>query len=279
MHDNLNRRDLLLGGLGALVGAATGGGVAWSESAERREAAVRAEMQAAFDATLDEWRELVAAYEALEGVGLDETLARGLSALATPLEAVRDMVQRVQGGIQHATDLLKQLDDGLAVLDDGLAVAEQVVEALAAGLQRLEDALVAADARTGGIAQRTADFLRRMLGYLPFGVGEQATAVFDEMAALVAQIPESVVAIDTGLIQPVRAAFFPRTAAGNVDVRLLDPLVDGLVAPVTQLLNKITDLLDTLDAHLIQPSQEALAARAERRARVREWRERLGLEL
>lgn len=279
MSNNLSRRDVLLGGFGALVGASVGGGVAWAESAERREAEVRAEMQAAHNAALDEWRELVAAYEALEEVGLDETLARGLSTLATPLETVRDMVQRVQGGLQQAGDALKQLDEGLALLDTGLAAAEEAVNTLAEGVQRLEAALAAADERTGGLAQRTADFLRRVLGYLPFGMGERATLVFDEMTNLLAHVPESITAINTALLQPVRATFFPRTATGEVEVRLLDPFVDGVMAPVEQLLGKLTDLLNTLETSVIRPAQHALAVRAERRARVREWRERLGLEL
>lgn len=266
----VTRRRFLAGMLGAgLVGAGLGGGGglvhgttrAWEEANRQ----------------IETWRGLVSLYEELDNVGVDTVVQQGMEELGNLVAALRPLVPQVRAGVEWAQAFVEEVDQALAVVDRGLAALETIVSRLADSLESLERSLAEAGERTGPLGKRVGGFFRALLERLPFGLGDRLLAVLDRIQATLSALPESVAAINTEVIEPLRRRYFPREGE-NVRVRLTDTLATSLFDPLLALLDHTEQLLTRWEEALAAPATERLAKLEQARRAVFAYRRAQGLE-
>lgn len=275
----------LLGGA-AVAGAGVAGNML-GESGALTEGAARI---ASMNETIDEWQNranelgnrvddamgLITMFDNLDNIGLDDVVNAGLAAVASAIGGAALTAQTLREGLLVARNNLNQLDEGLAVLDNGLVGVENAVSRLSDLMQALEDRLQAAGEPVAPITNALGGFFTRLIGMIPFGVGDQINATIERIQSVISAIPESIENINRDLIEPLRARFFPRQG-DDVQVRLLDPLTNLLFTPAEQLLGHLARLAETWQSALQRPAEEKLAARADLRKQIEEYRVSKGL--
>lgn len=264
--------------IGGAAVAATGGAVS-ALSHGQAAASADAALQAAATHAANEQaalKGLVLLYERLDGVGLDETVAGGLQAVSGALATVQQAAETVRGGVTRAEDAFKELDEALAILDNGLDVAERAVGRLAQAVQTLEDRLEAAGEPVKPLAEALGSFFTTIVGKIPFGVGERIVQTLDHVQAVVTSVPEAILGVNGYLIEPLRRRFFPREG-GTLHVRVIDPLVSALFAPLDTLLGAVVALAEQWQRDLARPAERRMAERRELRATIADYRREQGL--
>lgn len=265
------RRQVLAGtvvGGMAVAGAATGAGVLGTV---RGAADAVTELQAEASLALERWQGLVALYQRLDDIGLDDVVNNGLAAVAGALGNVQALTTRLQSGLERTEASLAALDESLAVLDDALVAAEGAITRLAEAVQALEDHLEAVGERVAPLTEALGGFFKDLVGRIPFGVGDRILATIERVQAVVTTVPETIASLNSRLIEPVRQRFFPREG-GTLQVRLFDPLVAALFDPAEKLLAAITTLAERWEAELAGPAQQRIAARAQVREAIARYR-------
>ncbi len=265
----VTRRRFLAGLAGAgLIGASLGGGGGVAYGAARAwEDANR---------TIATWRGLVVLYEEADAVALDALVRQALDEVGNLVAALRPLVPRVRTGIERAQTFVGELDQVLVVIDNGLAVLEGVVSRLAGLLASLEGTLAEVGERTGPLGKRVGGFFRALLESLPFGLGDRLLAVLDAIQATLSALPESVAAINTDVIEPLRQRYFPREGE-TVRVHLTDVLAASLFEPLITLLDHTEQLLVRWEEAFATPAAKRLAELEQARQAIEAYRQTYGL--
>jgi uncharacterized phage infection (PIP) family protein YhgE len=215
---------------------------------------------------LGDAQEVITLFDQLEGVDLDSVVDGGVSAVASAIGRTAQVAQGLREGLARAQNNVAQLDEGFAVLDNGLVRAESAVSTLSGLVQGLEDRLRAAGEPVAPLTDALGSFFTGVLRRIPF-VGQQIVETIERVQAVVGAIPESIENINSDLIEPVRARFFPREG-DDVTVRLLDPLMDLIFVPADRLLTNLSNLGETWQSALEAPTKEKLEQRALLREKI-----------
>ena len=271
----LSRRGFLKGILvmGLMGAVTTTGGtyLGWRTGrvAGRTEAELRLSLEIA------RLRGLLALYETLEALGIEEAIERGIRAV---------------GGALHAFDLgLNTLGDGLDLVARGLNKAEafldslgdevawarerlQAVLDLVRGLIDLAAGLLEPAERVGNVISAVAD---KFLGWLPRWARDPLTTVFDTVASVVEEVPEAVEGILKRVIEPVQETLLP---AGDNSLRawVIRPLRERVLAPWQEQIAAWQNLLTRWDSELVQPVQSTIERRRQIRAQIAAYRQTIG---
>lgn len=280
----LTRRQALTGALfggAAVVGAGVAGSYL-GESGILDESAQRIEE---LNGIVNQWQDragylgeqldnatgLINMFDNLEGIGLDDVVNIGITAVANMIGGAGEVAQRLREGVIVGRNNLNQLDQGLALLDGVLTGAEGIVTRLSQLLQGLEDGLRQAGEPIAPVTDALGSFFTKLVEKIPV-VGPQIIDAIDRVKVVIGAIPESVQNINRDIIEPLRQTFFPRDGSGNIQVRLLDPLTALIFTPIEELLNGLAGLADTWERQLQQPVQEKIEARTKLRGEIQRYR-------
>lgn len=226
---------------------------------------------AAAEERVGRYQGLAALYDQLEGVGLD-TLARdGLQAAAAGLTGALGLVPLLRAGVQAARDLLAGFEKALPDFRDGLAwLGEQVIQ-LRLNLYALERTAqrLLVNAATGSVAV-FGGFIRLVLDYLPFDIGEKVRGTLDAAQALVGQADTLARQAEAQMFE--KMSRFVSGGPQSWQTQLLPPLRDGALAPAESLVSALESAQTTFAASLQAPVQTALEARTALREEIAAYR-------
>lgn len=254
----LDRRQFLLRALGlggGLVLVTAGGYVAVSYGVEAAK-----------------WRGLLLLYEQMERAGLDDaaalalvTVENALAALETGAESLRRGLERVEAGVQ-------QLDAVNPTVREGIAAVEGLVERIAQAVQRLEDALERALEPARPLLEAIKAFVNRLLELLPFGIGDEVRQVLVAIADVLSALPELILAVNTGLLTPLREVWFGDDPEQSLLGRLENALISGLFDPLQAHLTAVADFADAWQTRVSRALETALDERSALRAEIERYR-------
>ena len=284
----LSRRRFLTGavagGAVGLAAAAGTGAVVWkladSELLAEKEAA-EAELVAAQErasAELARLQGLVNLYEGLEKVGLDAILETGMAAIALPLQAVAVGSRALATGLEWAEEAIVALAEAVPTAQESLLWLERQVTLVASGIEKLENAVSSALDRVtdNPIGEALTTFGAKILDSLPFGLGDRFRAVLDGMVEVVTSVDELVAGINTTLLEPLRKEWFSEEESQGIAGKFVDPLVERLLDPAEEHLANLSALANAWQDRLVEPAEEALAARAEIRQEIAQYKSEHG---
>jgi len=284
----VSRRKFLTGavagGAAGLAAAAGTGAVVWkvadSQLLAEKEAA-QAELAASQDrasAELARLQGLINLYEGLEKVGLDAILETGMAAIALPLQAVAVGSRALAQGLEWAEKAMISLAEAVPTAQESLLWLERQVSLVASGIEKLEQAVGAAlDKVTDNpVGEALKTFGDKVLDSLPFGLGDRFRQVLDGMVGLVTSVDELVAGINTTLLEPLRDQWFSEEDSKGISGTFVDPLVEHLLDPIEAHLVNLSALANAWQDKLAEPAQEALAARAEIRQEIAQYKSEHG---
>jgi len=288
-QDLVSRRRFLTGavagGAVGLAAAAGTGAIVWkvadAELLAEKEAA-QAELeasQAKASAELARLQGLISLYEGLEKIGLDAILETGMAAIALPLEAVAAGANALANGLEWAEKAMVSLAEAVPTAQESLLWLENQVSLVAGGIEKLERAVGAALDRVtdNPVGEALKAFGARVLNSIPFGLGDRFREVFDGMVDLVTSVDDLVAGINTTLLEPLREQWFSEEDSKGVGGTFVDPLVEHLLDPVEAHLVNLSALAKTWQSKMAEPTQEALAARAQIRKEIAQYKSEHGL--
>ena len=268
----LSRRQFLgtvaVSGLALVASNTATAIIARGQGAQEGQSDVRAELQPRIVSLQD----LLALYEKLQEVGLDDTLPSSLASIRPILQAVREAGKIVVLGLAVAEAALTQIEKAQDVVRDGIAFVEGLMDRLeekVAGLWRL---LGEATGIAVPITDALSAFFRSILDKIPFGIGAKIQQIIDWIQELISELPETLATIRARLLGPLHLDWFDQDSENNLDARVIKPLREELLAPARRLLAEAERLDSDWDILVEQPLDQALQARAEILAEIKDYR-------
>lgn len=223
------------------------------------------------ESRLAHYQELIALYDQLEGAGLDFLAGDGLKTAAAGLTSALGVSPLVQSGLQSARDLLTAFEGLLPDFNSGLTwLSEQMIQ-LRLGLFSLEKAARATvtNAATGVVAV-FGGFIKFVIDYMPFDVGEKVRATLDQSQKLITQTSEMTKSSDEKVFN--KMSRYVSGGAESWQKTLVTPLREKTLAPTEQLVTALHDANQTFTTALQTPVQKALEKRAALKAQIAEHR-------
>lgn len=225
---------------------------------------------------LAQFQDLIALYEQLESVGLDALAQDGLKSAAAGLTAAMGVTPLVQSGVQMAASLLDEFEKLLPAFNAGLTwLSEQMIQ-LKLNLYTLERAAktTLAEAASGVVAV-FGGFIKFVLDYLPFNIGEQTRAAFGAAQAVIVNTADVTSQTDAQLFEPLWR--YVSGGPNSWEKGLVKPLREQTLLPARRLVSAVEQAQSVFDTALQTPLQAALQQRAQLKTRIAEQRARLQL--
>lgn len=273
--DPLSRRQFLtmatISGVGITVSAVGGaliGGKAVQDAANIELAQARAR--------LEKYAQLIALYEQLEKVGIDNIIAAGMNIMRGALEAVKAGIQIVRAGIAVAEAALKNFQTLLESLRGGADAVARAVTDLSQKFKIAEGIVVAVIGVALPLAESIASFFNALLSKIPI-VGDDLRRAATALVDVVRAIPTLVDAVMNRLLKPLHDLFFPLSGEPTVKTTLFDPLSQHLLDPLKKFLGDLEAALDRWENDFAKPTQKALDERAKIRKQIAQVRQDCGL--
>jgi len=233
-------------------------------------AALQAQLASA-QSKLQDYGGLISLYEQLEAVGLDALTQEGLKATAGGLAGALTVTPLVQTGLQTARNLLAEFEKLLPDFNAALVWLNERVISLKLGLFSLEKAAktTIVDAATG-VVTVFGGFIKFVLDYLPFNIGEQTRATFSAAQTVFTHSVELTANTDEKVFG--KLSRYVGDGPQNWRKKLVTPLRDEALAPTEQLLTAVDNARTTFTTALEAPAQAALSQRAALREQIAAYR-------
>jgi uncharacterized phage infection (PIP) family protein YhgE len=225
----------------------------------------------AANSQLDQFRQLIALYEQLENIGLDGLTRDGLATMSTGIAAATGLMPMVSGGLQTAGDLLSGFEKLIPDFNDGLTWLNDQIIKLKLGLMLVENsAQKVASSAAVGVVGAFGGFMKFVLDYLPFNIGQKSRAALESTQAYITQST----VLTEGANERVFGKMSRYVAKGpeNWQKKLVAPIREQTLAPVGQLLAALTDSQTQFTEKVDRPVQAALTQRAAVRDQIAAFR-------
>ncbi len=217
-------------------------------------------------------QDLLALYERLEKVSLDDAVKLGMAAVGLVIRALREGAKILRAGLDIADVALTATETALAKLQEGFELVEELVNQLAKRVEALWALLVEVTGVAIPLAQSVGTFFKNILQKIPFGVGAKIKQAIEWIEALVAQLPDALAHIKARLLAPLRAEWLGTTPGSSLQTRLISPLRGQVLDPARQLVAEIEDLGVKWEIQMEKPVQAALQERAAIRAQIARYK-------
>lgn len=255
----MNRRQFLgAAAAGGAVVALTGGLVIWQLNSAHT---------AVLEKQVNALRELLALYEEMDDLGLDDRLREGLRAVGGILEASGEIAARLLEAIRSARAALLEFQSQFPDLHAALRWLRDSLLVFSQKLTALENEVNGFLGLTNPIAETVGGFLAKVLDRLPGPFGKQVRSGLEQMGEILAALPTFLQGLFTRILEPLEKWFNSRADIG-LNGWLVNPLLHNVLDPAETLVERVLELTTTWKEKLADPSEAALARRSELRAEI-----------
>jgi hypothetical protein len=220
---------------------------------------------------------LLALYNQLDELALDDVVEGGLDELGFWIDQALSHVPILRRGLATADRLLGQLEASLPSIEDGIGWLQGVVNRLADALQVMEDSLEETVEPLQPLASKLADFVDKILGWLPFGVGKRVQRGLEGILAVLTHIPELVRSMDSLVLAPLGDWFSGDDEQPAIQSGLIKPVKEDALRPAERLAADVEVVDKQLAEKLADPARARMSARKPVREEIRRYREQYGL--
>lgn len=256
----------ILGGTGAAV-TATGGYAVW-----------RATQSDLVQNTIhsEHLQNLLRLYKALDDVELDGIAANGIVRFSGLLQNLGNGALLLKGGVEQLEEMLNgfenfaaQVRDDLSWMDGLLATANTRFQQLQTDVGVLAEWLNPAFAAVG-------DFANQSFGLLPDAVEMPVRNAWTRIRDTASEVPSMLTEFQQRLLPTLRAQGFATADATDeqsVEKRMVEPVAQGLLAPLKQHLSEFAALTESWQNLLAEPVQQAVDERLALRQQITQYLE------
>lgn len=263
----MNRRQFLgAAAAGGVVVALTGGLVLWQLSAAHT---------AALEKEANTLRRILALYQQMDDLGLDDAVKRGMGAIAPVLDVLRDLATRLLEAVQSARTALLDFQSRFPSLQSGLRWLRDTLLTLSQRLTALENEINEALGLSSPVAETVGGFLARVLDRLPGTFARQVRSGLERVGEVVSMLPTFTQGIYTRVLEPMDDWFSARSDAG-LNGWIVNPILKTVLDPAQTLAERALELVTAWEEQLAAPARQAMDRRAQIRAEIARLMEELG---
>ena len=216
---------------------------------------------------------LVALYEQLEGIDLDETVDAGLQALGGSLSTLVGQLPTVREAVAAGQQALDQLEAEIPLVDSGRMWLDHRLQRLSQGFQALEAVLQEAVEDIGPLLSLLNQWFQNVLKWLPFGMGRTAGAVMEALTGVVNDTPATISGLRVNVSQPLNIWLQDEDGEKPLQKRLVRPLREKTIASASEMEKQAESVKSTFDTALAQPVNNAVQIRRQMRNLIAAYRQ------
>ncbi|MCX7855773.1 MAG: twin-arginine translocation signal domain-containing protein [Anaerolineae bacterium] len=255
----MSRRQFLgAAAAGGVVVALTGGLVLWQLGAAHT---------AALEKEIGSLRRILALYQEMDDLGLDDQVQRGIGALASIVETIRDLAARLLEAIESARKALLDFQSRFPSLQSGLRWLRDTLVTLSQRLTALENEINEALGLSSPVAETVGGFLARVLDRLPVTFARQTRSGLERLGEVVSILPTFIQNVYTRVLEPMDDWFSQRADAG-LNGWIVNPLLKNVLDPAQTLAERVLELATAWEEQLAAPARQKIARREEIRADI-----------
>jgi hypothetical protein len=268
---------------GEAAGQAMGSQVARAVTArevaqlQHRMAVEMAQLRVELQTEAERLRGLLALYEELERVPLEDAIRAGIAGFARAIGALDEIAKALAAGLESAQAGLERFETALPTLGEATARVEEALAAVERRLERLREVLGDSAERASSLAEAAGQFLDRLLGRLPQRIAGPIREVVAQFLDLVELVPQALETVRDKLLHPVRQLGIGETGETAIQTWLTRPLRAGVLDPAHGLVQAIEELAATWHSSLVEPVQQSLERRQAIRREIEAYRQRYDL--
>jgi exonuclease VII small subunit len=232
---------------------------------------------AAAQLQIELYKGLTGLYDTLDKIGLDAIVGSALGAYKTSLDALEGGVRALREGIVSAENALDHFENAFASIRVALTTAENAWANVTALLKNAQDLIAQATSPVLPLVDQATKFFDDLLGKIPFGGGEGARQAIRGVIGLIVAIPSALDALDDGLFRTLREGWFSDDSAQNLEATLARPIVNGVLAPARQFLDRVETTLNGWEEQVARPVNGALSQREIVQKQIAQYKSTHGL--
>jgi hypothetical protein len=217
---------------------------------------------------------LVALYQQLEQLDLNGVLSSGFGAVGTLLGRLSSRLPNVGTGLSLSRQALDQFEQQTTVMDNGRQWLGHQLSKLNRYYEAVELVLRTVAEGAGSLMQMMNDWLQKLLGWLPFGLGRQSSEVMENLTTLVTEVPHTINGLRVNVLQPLNSwlAVNERNEI-PLQANLIKPLRQQAFEPTQAILAETETALTSYRVELLEPTQTILTHRQALSDRIQAYRE------
>jgi hypothetical protein len=220
---------------------------------------------------------LLALYSQLDELELDDVVEGGLDELGFWIDQALSHVPILRRGLTTADRLLGQLEASLPSIGDGIGWLQGIVNRLADALQVMEDSLEETVEPLQPLAAKLADFVTKILGWVPFGVGKRVQRGLEGILGVLTHVPELVRSMDGLVLAPLGDWFSGNDEQPAIQSGLIEPVKEDALRPAERLATDVEVVDKQLTEKLADPVRARLRARKPVLDEIGRYRKECGL--
>ncbi len=201
---------------------------------------------------------LVALYEQLDDVDLDELLDSGLTAVSDSLSDLLADTPSLSEGIEIGRQALAELEEQIPLLADGREWLETQQTRLQNALDAFERVLAAAVERAGSFLEMLGDWFQDIRKWLPFGIGETAAGVMASLTELLTTTPDTIEGMETRVKRPLTDLLDGDGGKAPLRARLIQPMEEKVLAKADAAISQAEALAAAYQDELKTPVRTAV---------------------
>lgn len=217
---------------------------------------------------------LVALYEQLDEVDLDEMVDSGLTAVSQALDGFFADVPSLEESLSTGTLALAQVESHLPVLANGRVWLDGHLQKLQNYFGQIENLLYDVVEVAGPFLQMVNDWFAGIKKWLPFGMGQTAVTVMESITTLLIETPSTIAGLNSNLAQPLDL-WLARDEQNEIGLNqtLVKPLRDGVIGQTNKALGKAREVETSYLTNLQAPWHTAVAQKQSVRALIEAYRQ------
>lgn len=204
---------------------------------------------------------LVALYEQLDAVEMEDVVAGGVAAVGGALGGLLERLPSVQEGLAAGQQALAEFEAHIPLMDNGRRWLSSHLEKISTFYQGVELVLREAVETAGGFLENLGQWFADVLRWLPFGMGDKAARIVEALTNLLAETPNTISGLHTNLVQPMDVWLNGEGDNMPLRQRVLKPLRERALQPAGEALGQAQAIQAAYQGQLLEPVQAAANSR------------------
>lgn len=198
---------------------------------------------------------LVTLYEQLEGIDLGTVASNGIASVSGVLDELLQNVPSVEEGLLAGQQALAEFEAEVPLVDNGRRWLAGQIEIVNSYYAAVEESLREAVEAVGSFLEMLNQWFQDVLKWLPFGIGDKAARIMDNMTNLLAETPNTISGVRTNVVQPLDNWFALEGEETHLQRRLIKPVRDEALNRAATAMNQTHSVNDVYQVQLVQPVQ------------------------
>lgn len=203
---------------------------------------------------------LITLYEQLEATPLVGAVTNGLDVVGGKVTDFFDDIPTINEGLILGRDALTKFESDIPLLEAGRKWLITQTDKLSRFHAILESAIVLALEKAEPFFKMLNDWFQKVMGWVPFGLGDKAAAIWGAMTDILVETPATVSGLNSQITSPITTWVGEDYEEAPLLSGLIRPIREQVIVATEQALNKAAHMKTAYNNQLHLPTQAALTS-------------------